>query len=127
MRLQRHRPRVDDAMLVMRAFPAERPSRVHAATTKSRASWKRSRLKAGLTPAASCSWPPPRTKPETNRPFEIMSIIDNSSASRTGFSARGNGLPSNIIFAVLVVAARIEAKMLQLPACRTARCGARSA
>jgi hypothetical protein len=71
-------------------------------------------VEAGLTPAASCSWPPPRTKPETNRPFEIMSIIDSSSASRTGFSASGSGLPSSIIFAVLVAAARIEAKTLHL-------------
>jgi hypothetical protein len=41
-----------------------------------------------------------------------MSIIANSSASRTGFSASGKGLPSITIFAFLVTAARIEAKML---------------
>jgi hypothetical protein len=69
-------------------------------------------LKAGLTPAANCSCPPPRTKPETSRPFEIMSIIDSSSASRTGFSASGSGLPRRMIFASFVTAARIAAKML---------------
>ena len=41
-----------------------------------------------------------------------MSIIANSSASRTGFSASGSGLPSMTIFTFLVTAARIAAKML---------------
>jgi hypothetical protein len=41
-----------------------------------------------------------------------MSIIASSSASRTGFSASGSGLPRRTIFAFFVTAARIEAKML---------------
>ena len=43
-----------------------------------------------------------------------MSIIANSSASRTGFSASGSGLPSSTIFAFFVTAARMEAKILHL-------------
>ncbi len=63
---------------------------------------------------ASDSTPPPRTKPDTSRPFEIMSIIASSSASRTGFSAIGSGLPSKTIFTRLVIAASIDAMMLHL-------------
>ena len=43
-----------------------------------------------------------------------MSIIASSSASRTGLSASGSGLPSSTIFTRLVVAARIDAKTLHL-------------
>ena len=38
----------------------------------------------------------------------------SSSASRTGFSASGSGLPSITIFAFLVMPARMAAKMLAL-------------
>ena len=41
-----------------------------------------------------------------------MSIIASSSASCTGLSDSGSGLPSMTIFTFLVAAARIEAKML---------------
>ena len=43
-----------------------------------------------------------------------MSIIDSSSASRTGFSVRGSGLPSSTIFTRSVMPARMLAKMLHL-------------
>ena len=43
-----------------------------------------------------------------------MSIIASSSASRTGLSASGSGLPSSTIFTRLVMAARIDAKTLHL-------------
>ena len=43
-----------------------------------------------------------------------MSIIASSSASRTGLSARGSGLPSSTIFTRLVMAARIDANTLHL-------------
>jgi hypothetical protein len=41
-----------------------------------------------------------------------MSIIASSSASRTGLSESGSGLPSSTIFTRFVAAARIDAKML---------------
>jgi hypothetical protein len=43
-----------------------------------------------------------------------MSIMASSSASRTGLSVRGSGLPSSTIFTRRVVAARIEANTLHL-------------
>jgi hypothetical protein len=54
-----------------------------------------------------------------------MSIIASSSASRTGLSVSGSGLPSSTIFTRFVVAARIEANTLHLACMQKARCGAR--
>ena len=77
-------------------------------------SLKRSRLKAGLLFAAMFSTPPPRTNPETSRPFDIRSIMASSSAMRTGSSDRGSGLPSMTSLTRSVTAASAAPMMFAL-------------
>ena len=52
------------------------------------------------------SWPRPRTKPQTTRPPERMSIIATSSATRSGLSWIGSTLPRKTIRPFRVVRAR---------------------
>jgi hypothetical protein len=82
---------------------------------KSWASWKRSQLKGDWALWATLSRPVPRTQPVTSRPWLIMSMIANSSASQSGSSQIGSTLPRITIFARCVIRARIAASTLTTP------------
>jgi len=88
---------------------------VHAVTTKSCASWKRSQLNGGCALWDTLSRPVPRTQPDTRRPREIMSISASISASHSGSSQMGRMLPRSTILARLVMRARIAASMFMTP------------
>src|SRR5713226_8445828 len=112
--LQRHRPRVHHAMLVVRALPPERPGLRPRLDDQLVRLLEALAVERGVDAGGELLLAAAPHEPDTRRPRETMSIIASSSASRTGFSASGSGFPSSTIFTRFVVAARIDAKMLHL-------------
>ena len=92
--LERRRPGVDHAVLIVGALPAERPRLGPGLDDQVVRLFEALAVEGRVDAGGELLLAAAADEAGDQRPFEIMSIMASSSARRTGFSASGSGLPS---------------------------------